>query len=170
MAHPHQGAPIIDHHDHVLSKEGRHVSPIWDFIKFHASGEGSRGHEILHHVVVHELVLDGVSMVRARLVEELLKVVCGQPWLVLAAACGSHDTQHIGATRLLVVATGAVDHDCSLLKTLLTPFPSALGALPSVLDGDIGWRLPAGGILGGDAKQLIGGIREGINQCLEGLC
>jgi hypothetical protein len=31
-------------------------------------------------------------------------------------------------------------------------------------------RLATGGILGGDAKQLIGGIREGINQCLEGLC
>jgi hypothetical protein len=61
------------------------------------------------------------------------------------------------------------------------PFPIALGALPGILDGDVKCRLPtiawgqaklghltAGGILGGDAGQLLGGIPEDIGRCLEG--
>jgi hypothetical protein len=59
VAHPQRGAPIVDHHDRILSREGRHVSLFWDLIEFHASGEGPRCHEILHHAAVLELVLDG---------------------------------------------------------------------------------------------------------------
>jgi hypothetical protein len=110
---------------------------IWDFIEFHASGEGSHGHEILHHVVVAGLVLNGVSMVWVSLLEEHLKVECGWPRLVLAATYDSHDTHHTRAARLLVVATIVVDRGCGLLKTLLVPFPAAPCTLPSILDGNV---------------------------------
>jgi hypothetical protein len=46
---------------------------VGDLIDFHASGEGSRGHEILHNATVLELVLNGVGMV----LSSVLKVVRG---------------------------------------------------------------------------------------------
>jgi hypothetical protein len=181
VTHPQQGVPIVDCHDHI-SGEGHRISLIWDFIEFHASGEGSQGHEFLHHAAVPELVLDGG------------KRCLGTPPRgasqsgTLAAApsdcrcCGSRDVHHTRAARLLVVATIVVDRGCGLLKMMLAPFPTALGTFPSVLDGDVRWCLPAvawgpaklgrlaaGGILGGDVAQLLGGIPEDISQCMEGL-
>jgi hypothetical protein len=110
-------------------------------------------------------------------------VVHGWSRLALAATCISHNGHHAGAAYLLVVATVAIDHGCGLLVMLLAPFPATLGALPDVLDGDVGrclpaiaWghvklgRLAAGGVLGSNATQLLDGILKGIGQCLEGLC
>jgi hypothetical protein len=76
-------------------------------------------------------VLDGVGVIRARLHQELLEVVCGQPRLTLAA-------DHTAVICLLVIATVSVSHGCSLLKSLLVPLPAALGTLPSILGGDFG--------------------------------
>jgi hypothetical protein len=140
VAHPRSGALIIDHHDRVFSGEGRHASLVEVLIGFHASGEGSRYHEILHYVIVPELVLDGVGMVWVHLLQEFLEVVCGWPRLTLAAAYSHHNACHAGAIRSLVVATIIVDCGCSLLKSLLAPVPTALGALPSILGGDFGRR------------------------------
>jgi hypothetical protein len=108
-------------------------------------------------------VLDGVSVVWTILHEELLKVVRGQPCLVLAASRGSHSAHHTGAAHFLAIATIVVDRDCSLLKTLLAPLPTALGTLPDILEVNVKRRLPAvawgraelgrliaGGILGDD--------------------
>jgi hypothetical protein len=122
---------IVDRHDRIFSGEGHRAALVGVLIGFPASGEGSRGHEILHHVIVPEVVLDGVGVIRARLHQELLEVVCGQPRLTLAA-------DHTGVICLLVVATGSVSRGCSLLKSLLVPLPAALGTLPSILGGDFG--------------------------------
>jgi hypothetical protein len=108
--HPYQGAPIVHHHDCIIPREGHHVALVWDLIEFHASGDGCRDHEIIHHVVVPDLVLDGVCMVWASLLEEPLKVVCGRPRLALATADGDRDTCHIEATRFLIIATIIVGH------------------------------------------------------------
>jgi hypothetical protein len=83
----------------VLSGKGRRVGLVRDLILFHASGEGSRGHEILHHVTALDLVLNGVSMVCISLLEELLDVVRGRPCLALAVSCSSSDAHHTRATR-----------------------------------------------------------------------
>jgi hypothetical protein len=73
------GAPIVDHHDCVLFGERHYVTFARVFIEFHTPSEGPQDHEIIHHVVVLELVLDGVCVVQSGLVEQSLKVVCRQP-------------------------------------------------------------------------------------------
>jgi hypothetical protein len=83
-------------------------------------------------------MLDGVGVVSVSLIKELLKVVRGRSCLALAAACGSHDVHHARATRLLVVATIVIGRGCALLMMLLAPLPTALGTLPSALEGDVG--------------------------------
>jgi hypothetical protein len=137
-SHPQWGAPIIDCHDHVYSWKGHHVLLIGDLVDFHSSGEGPRGHEILHHAAVPELVLDGVGVVRADLLEELLEVVCGRSCLTLVAACGSRGVHHAGAAHLLVVAGVVASHGSGLLKMLLVPLPTTHGALPGALGSNIG--------------------------------
>jgi hypothetical protein len=82
-------------------------------------------------------VLEGVGMVWASLLEELLKVVRGRPCMALAVACGSRDMHHTGAACLLVVATVIVGSGCGLLKMQLAPLPTTLGTLPGVLEGDV---------------------------------
>jgi hypothetical protein len=57
--YPRRGMPFVDHHDRILSEEGHRVALIRDLIDFHALGEGSRDHEVLHHVAIPELMLDG---------------------------------------------------------------------------------------------------------------
>jgi hypothetical protein len=69
MVHPWRGVLIIDCHDHVFSGEGRRAALFEVIVGFHASCEGSRGHEILHHAIGPELLLDGVGMVWARLLQ-----------------------------------------------------------------------------------------------------
>jgi hypothetical protein len=79
-------------------------------------------------------VLDGVGVVQASLLKELLKVVCGRPRLTLAAAYGGRGAHQAGAIRLLVVATIIDGRDCSLLMVLFVPLPSAL---LGILDDDV---------------------------------
>jgi hypothetical protein len=101
--------------------------------------------------------------------------------VVLAAACSCRDAHHTGAARSLAVAANIGGRCRGLLKPLLAPLPVTLGALPNVLESDvkrrfpvIAWgrakfgRLAAGGVRGGDAGQLLGGVPNGIGRCLEG--
>jgi hypothetical protein len=73
------------------------------------------------------------------------------------------NVHHAEAASFLAVAIIIVGRGCNLLKTLLVPLPATLGALLSVLDGDVGSCLPtvaqghanlgrlfAGAILGSD--------------------
>jgi hypothetical protein len=81
-------------------------------------------------------VLDGVGMVWVSFFEELLKVVCGQSCLTLAAAHGLCSALCTGAACTLVGAIIIVG--CGLLVALLVPLLSGLGALLRTLDG-AGW-------------------------------
>jgi hypothetical protein len=109
-------------------------------------------------------------------------VVHGWSCLLLAAVCDSHDAHHDGAACLLVDTTVIVSRVCGLFVTLLTPLLATLGALLGILDDNVGRRFPAAtwgwvklgrlvadGILGGDAAQLLGGVLDGVDQCLERL-
>jgi hypothetical protein len=136
--------PIIDCHDHIFSEKGHRVALVGDLIKFHASGEGPRGHATLHHAIVLELVLDEVGMVRSSPFTELLKVVHGQLRLTLAAACDRRGVLHAGATRLLADVAIVVSHGHGLQAVLLAPPLAALGALLDTLDGDVGQCSPTG--------------------------
>jgi hypothetical protein len=178
VAPPWLGPPIIYCLDCDLLGEGHQIAFIRDFIELHSMGEGPRDHEILHHGTVPKLVLDGVRVVGEGLLEELLKVVCRRSCLALANACGSHDAPHAGAACYLIVAAFVVGRDYYPLRTLLAPLLAALG----ILDDDVRWhllaaawgRLPtawgrakfghliAGGILGGDAVQLLGGVPKSV--------
>jgi hypothetical protein len=135
--------PIVDHHDRVFSKQGRHVVLIGDLVNFHDSGEGPRGHEILHHVAVCELVLDGVGVVRASLLKELLEVIRGRPCLTLVTACGGRNMHHAGAALLLVATAVIIDRVYGLLTALLVPLLVALGTLSGILDDNVGRCFPA---------------------------
>jgi hypothetical protein len=79
---------------------------------------------------------------------------------------------------MLAVATVIVGRGCGLLKTLLAPLPATL---LGVLDGDFKRCLPAvarcwaklvclvaSGVLGGDTAQLLSGVPDGVDRCLEG--
>jgi hypothetical protein len=145
-----------------------------------ASGEGPRGHEILYHATVPELVLDGIGMVRTSILQELLEVIHGRSRLTLATTYGDHDAHHVGATHLLVVASVLTDHGHGLLTTLLVLLLSAHGAILSILDDDAGRCfstaargqvklscLIADGALGGNAGQLLGGVLDSVDRCLK---
>jgi hypothetical protein len=132
------GVPITDHHNHVFTRKEHRVTLIGDLIDFHASVERPRGHEILHHAAVPELVLDRVGKVRANLLKVLLKVVPMQSRLMLAATCDNHGMHHDGVACLLVDVAIIVACGCGLLAVLLVPLLAALGALLDILDDDIG--------------------------------
>jgi hypothetical protein len=90
--------------------------------------------------------------------------------------------------HFFILAIIAVDRGRNPLRTFLVPLLASLGTLLGMMDGDIEWcllaatqgRLPvvwgrvkfscliAGGILGGNATQLLGGVPKNIIQCLEG--
>jgi hypothetical protein len=99
--------------------------------------------EILGCETVLEIVHDGVGVVWAHLLKELLKVVRGRLCLMLAGAHSFRDEHHTRAVYSLVVATIVVGHGCGLLKSLLAALLATLGALPGVLCGNIGRFLPA---------------------------
>jgi hypothetical protein len=119
--HPRWGVPIVDHHYRVFSGKGHRVPLVEDLIDDHSSGEGPRGHEILHHTAIPEIVLDGVGVVWVSLPKELLEVVHGQSRLTLGTAHGSRGALHVRAACLLVDANVVAGHGCSLLKMLLVP-------------------------------------------------
>jgi hypothetical protein len=66
-------------------------------------------------------VPNGVDVVRANLLKELLEVVHGSPRLTLTAAYDSCDTHHNGIACLFVDAAVVVGRGCSLLVVLLAP-------------------------------------------------
>jgi hypothetical protein len=179
-AHLWRGVSIVDCQDLVFTWKGHRITLIEDLIKFHASGEGSRGHEILQCAAVPELMFDGVGVLRSSLPMELLKVVCGQPHLTLATTCGTaaRTTPKLLACLLLPLSSPVA---VATYKTLLVPLPATIGILPSVLEGDIRQRFPAiacsrvklgplvvGSVLGGDAAQLLYGVPNGVGRCLKG--
>jgi hypothetical protein len=67
-----------------LPGEGHRIASAWVFLGQLVLGEGPRGHEILYHATVLELVLNRVHVVRAVLLEESLEVVHQRPRLMLA--------------------------------------------------------------------------------------
>jgi hypothetical protein len=95
------GAPIIDNHDYILLRERHCVAFAQDIIEFHTPGERPQDHENFHHVTAIELVLDGVCMVRAGLLEESLEVVRRRPHLALGATCISRNVPHTGVACFL---------------------------------------------------------------------
>jgi hypothetical protein len=138
--HHRQGESIVDHHDCIFSRKGHRAVLVGDIVNFHASGEGPQGHEILHHAAIPELVVDGVGVVQASLLEEPLEVVHGQSRLLLAAARDSCDAHHTGATCLLVDAIVITGHGGGLLAVLLAPL---LASLSDAVDDGVGHRFPA---------------------------
>jgi hypothetical protein len=111
---------------------------------------------------------------------QFLEVVGRRLCLMLVTVDGSRDAPHVGAAHLLVVTVVIVGR--SPLRTLLAPPLAAVDALPRTLDGDVRRYLPAvawghlptswkktesgclttGGILGGDAAYLLGGLLENV--------
>jgi hypothetical protein len=109
-------------------------------------------------------------------------VVCRQSCLVLAVACGGHDTHHTGAAHVPIVAAITVGHDYDPLNMLLAPLLATPCTLFSVLDNDVGrhpstadrgclpasfggkkfGRLIAGGVLGGGTTYLLGGVPKNV--------
>jgi hypothetical protein len=177
------GASSIDCHDCVFPGERHRVALTRVFVEFRTPSEGPRDHETLHHVIVLELMSDGVCVVWVGLLEEPLEVVCRRPLLTLVAVLDGRDTPHVGATCLTVVAVVVVGHGHVPLRALLAPLLAALEALLGAVDGDVGqhilaiaWgrlpaslgmtkfsRLVAGGVLGGDTAQLLNGVPENVD-------
>jgi hypothetical protein len=131
------GVSIVDCHDRIRPVERPRVASTHVLIKFHASGEEPQDHEILNHVAVIKLVLDGIRKVRAGPLKESLKVVYRWPHLALVAVCCSHDMPHVGAVCFLIIAAVIVGRGRNPLRTLLAPLPAALGSLLGLIDGDI---------------------------------
>jgi hypothetical protein len=183
-----EGAPIVDHLDHILPGEGHRIASAQVFLRLPVLGEGPRGHQILHHGTVLELVLDTVRMVHAGLLEESLEELCRRSCLALATIHGGCDMLLVGAVRFLVIIAVIVNHSCNPLRTLLSPLLAALGVLHGVLGSNIGWRrfaaaggcfpttwdkesfgcLLAGGVLGGDVEQFLGSVPKNVIQSPEG--
>jgi hypothetical protein len=127
---------IADCPDCFFTRKRCRIALVRDLVDFHASGEGTRGHETLHHVAVPELVLDEVGMVRASLFEKPSEVVCAWPCLTLAAAFYHRGVLHARAACLPADAIVVVGQ--CLLATLLAPLLASLGAILGILGGDIG--------------------------------
>jgi hypothetical protein len=134
------GVPPVDRHDGIFLREGRCITPIRTFIELCTLGEGPQGHEAPRHAIVHELVPDRVCVVWPGFLEDPLEVVCGRLRLMLVAVCDSRDAPHIRATHLPVIAIIMVGCGHSPLKALLVPPFATLDALPTAVDGDVGWR------------------------------
>jgi hypothetical protein len=86
-------------------------------------------------------MLDGVRVIRARFLKELLKVVCWRSFLALAVARGLHSVFRAGTAYLLIDATVVVG--CGLLTTLFAPLLAGLNALLGAVDGNVEQRFPA---------------------------
>jgi hypothetical protein len=120
-------------------------------------------------------MLDGVGVVRASLLKDLLEVVHGRPRLMLPAACNSRATHHDGAPACLLMPPSSSAMVAVSWAMLLVPLLAALGTHLDIMDDDIGWcfpaatwgwvklgRLVADGILGDDATQLLGGLLDDV--------
>jgi hypothetical protein len=83
-------------------------------------------------------VLDGVGVVQASLLQEVLEVICGWPRLTLATAYSCRGAYHARAARLLVVATVITGRRCDLLTALLASLLATHGTLLTIMDDNIG--------------------------------
>jgi hypothetical protein len=79
-------------------------------------------------------VPDGVCVVWAGFLKELLEVVCRRPPLTLVAMHGGQDVPHARSTRYPIVAVVMVDRGCGPLRALLVPL---FAALLIAVDGDV---------------------------------
>jgi hypothetical protein len=131
-----RGVPIIDCHECVFPGKRHRIAPAWVFLGLLVPGEGPRGHEILHHLIGIELVLDGVRLVRAGLFEKSLEVARQRSCLMFATARGGSNALHVGAAHFLIVVVVAVSRVCNPLRVPLLPLLAALG----ILDGDARWH------------------------------
>jgi hypothetical protein len=128
--------PTADCHDHIFPREWHRVAPALVFLRFLVPGEGPQSHEILHHATVIDLVLDGVHMLWAGLLNKSLDVVCQRPHLGLASTCGSSEALHVGATHFFLVIVVVVGHGHNPLRVPLLPLLAAL----VILDNNAGWH------------------------------
>jgi hypothetical protein len=87
-------------HNCVFSGEGPRVAPARVFIEFRTLGEGPRDHETLHHLIVLELVSNGIRVVWAGLLKESHEVVCRWSHLMPIAVRGS-GRQNLAASLLV---------------------------------------------------------------------
>jgi hypothetical protein len=176
--------PIVDHHDCIFPGEWCHVASAWVFLEFATPGEGPQCREVLHHVTVLELMLDGVHMIWTGLLEKSLKVVSWWPHLVLATMHGSCNIPHVGAVCFLDTVIIVVSHDLNPLGAPITSLLSALGSSLGVFDGGGIWhhvaaarsRIPTtwdrvkfgcllvGGVLDGDVAHLLSVVLRHVIQ------
>jgi hypothetical protein len=112
---PQWGVPIVDHHDHIFLWERHRVVSAQVFLKFPTSGEGPQGHEVLYHIAVFELMLNGVCVVWAGLLLESLEVVCQCARLALATA-HARNAPHAKASCFLVAVIVVVSHGPNPLR------------------------------------------------------
>jgi hypothetical protein len=103
--------------------KGHHAVLIGDLVDFHSSREGPRGYEIIHHVTVPELVLDGVGVVWVSLFKELLNVVHGRSRLAVAAARNLCGAPYAGAACSLIDAAVVISRGLwqCCLRLFLSP-------------------------------------------------
>jgi hypothetical protein len=132
---PWWGASSKDRHDYAFPRERHHVAPTQVFTEFRTLGEGPRDHKTLHHVMVLELMPDGVRLVWVGLLEESLKVACRWPRLMLVTVRGNRDVPHTRAACLPVIVVIVVSCGHGPLRSLAVPL---LATLLSVVDDDVG--------------------------------
>jgi hypothetical protein len=142
-------------------------------------GGKHRGHVVLHHGELLKLVPDGVHMVRAGHLEELLKVIGGLPSQALEVTLSGSGVFFVGAVGLLVIViVVAASSNGDPLGALVWPplmafgtplhsfaddlgqCPSAVGRgrLPLVLDENSTDGLLTRGVSGGDIEKLFCGL------------
>jgi hypothetical protein len=174
------GWPTINRHDRILFGErGDNLSHRVTF-ELLAPSKSPYGHVVLHHGAFLQLVPNGVRMIGTGCLEKHLEVISGLPRLALEVALSSGDKLLVGVIGILVIVTliiAASDRDslepsfCPLLVTFgallcalagcLDRCPSTAvgGRSPTVLDKNGPNHVLAGGMPGGDVKELFHGLR-----------
>jgi hypothetical protein len=114
-----------------------------------------------------------------------IKVVCWWLHLALDTAASGHDILYVVAVSFLVVIVIVVNRGCNSLRVALSPLLVVLVVLLGALDGDAGWHCSAainhcfptvgdserpdhlhvGGVLGGNAEQLLTGVPDDVIRC-----
>jgi hypothetical protein len=92
--------------------------------------------------VVLELVLDGVCVGWAGLLDKHLEVVCGWPHRMLVSMCRSRDVSHTRVAHIPVVAIIMAGRGRGPMMVLLAPLVATFDALLGLVSGDIRRCLP----------------------------
>jgi hypothetical protein len=138
--------PTVNRHDRLLFGGKGLLAP----------GESSRGHVVLHHDALLQLVPDRVRMIGVGCFEKLLEVISGLPHLALKIVFGSGDELLIGVASILIVitfVTAGGDHNS--LEPPLRPPLVASGAPLCTLIGWLSQRPPTPRLLLGAAFPLL---------------